>query len=177
MSRQHSGAPDVYLFRKTADVLYHADRVTEEMEQHKLLEAVWRRWTQTDEGYNIAGYQRFNDLDEFERRFEVACASGWRGAAWSRRTGLGARAAGLAILRAGGIRRLSRAGLLRPRGGHREGDRQAAAAPFLLLIGASGSGKSSLLRAGLVPRITRPGTIPDVELWRAAIVLPAPIRS
>ncbi len=30
------------------------------------------------------------------------------------------------------------------------------AAPFLLLIGASGSGKSSLLRAGLLPRLTAP---------------------
>ena len=34
-------------------------------------------------------------------------------------------------------------------------------APFLLIIGASGSGKSSLLRAGLVPRATAPGVIPD----------------
>ena len=42
--------------------------------------------------------------------------------------------------------------------------------PFLLVIGASGSGKSSLLRAGLVPRATAPGVIADVDLWRTAIV-------
>ena len=41
-------------------------------------------------------------------------------------------------------------------------------APFLLVIGASGSGKSSLLRAGLIPRVTAPGVIPDVDLWRTA---------
>ena len=42
--------------------------------------------------------------------------------------------------------------------------------PFLLLIGASGSGKSSVLRAGLVPELVTPGIIPEVDLWRAAVV-------
>src|SRR5207253_2068518 len=46
--------------------------------------------------------------------------------------------------------------------------------PFLLLIGASGAGKSSLLRAGLVPRLVLPGTVPEIDLWRTAIVTPGP---
>ena len=41
--------------------------------------------------------------------------------------------------------------------------RLAAAAehgtPFLLIVGASGSGKSSLARAGLIPRLTTPGVV------------------
>jgi conflict system STAND superfamily ATPase len=45
--------------------------------------------------------------------------------------------------------------------------------PFLLLIGASGSGKSSLMRAGLLPRVTAPGVIAEVDLWRMAIVTPS----
>jgi tetratricopeptide (TPR) repeat protein len=180
VSRQRSGAPDVYLFRKTADVLYHADRVTEEMEQHQLLEAVWRRWTQTDEGYNVSGYQRFNDLDEFERRFE-GCLRQWLarrgvgvgGPIWERAL-QGSPFCGLTAFDAAHA----------PVFFGREAAIEKAIAklrrlPFLLLIGASGSGKSSLLRAGLVPRITRPGTIPDIDLWRAAIVLPGadPITS
>ena len=55
--------------------------------------------------------------------------------------------------------------------------RQAAVAhedarrvPFLLVVGASGSGKSSLLRAGLLPRLTVPGTTAEVDLWRTAVV-------
>src|SRR5262249_2703812 len=44
--------------------------------------------------------------------------------------------------------------------------------PFLLVIGSSGSGKSSLLRAGLIPRLVAPGTIAEVDLWRTALVLP-----
>ena len=46
--------------------------------------------------------------------------------------------------------------------------------PFLLVIGASGSGKSSLLRAALLPRLTLPGPIPDIDLWGTAIVTPGP---
>ena len=45
--------------------------------------------------------------------------------------------------------------------------------PALFVIGASGSGKSSLVRAGLVPQLTRPGIVPGVDLWRTVITVPA----
>jgi eukaryotic-like serine/threonine-protein kinase len=45
--------------------------------------------------------------------------------------------------------------------------------PFLLVVGPSGSGKSSLVRAGLVPRLTAAGTVPEVDLWRIAVMRPA----
>jgi hypothetical protein len=43
---------------------------------------------------------------------------------------------------------------------------------FLLIVGASGSGKSSLARAGLIPRLTTPGVVTSVDLWRAARMKP-----
>ncbi len=49
----------------------------------------------------------------------------------------------------------------------REGGR-----PVLFVIGGSGSGKSSLVCAGLVPRLTRPGVVPGVDLWRMVITVP-----
>ncbi len=49
----------------------------------------------------------------------------------------------------------------------------ARGTPFLLLVGASGAGKSSLARAGLVPRITAPGVVPTVDLWRVAVMHPS----
>jgi tetratricopeptide (TPR) repeat protein len=52
-------------------------------------------------------------------------------------------------------------------------DAAARGTPFLLLIGASGAGKSSLARAGLVPRITAPGVVPTVDLWRVAVMQPS----
>ena len=46
-----------------------------------------------------------------------------------------------------------------------------AVARFVGVIGASGSGKSSLVRAGLVPAITA-GALPGSERWRLAICTP-----
>ena len=44
--------------------------------------------------------------------------------------------------------------------------------PFLLLVGSSGSGKSSLARAGLAPRLTTPGVVSAVDRWRVAVMRP-----
>jgi WD40 repeat protein/serine/threonine protein kinase len=44
--------------------------------------------------------------------------------------------------------------------------------PFVLVLGASGSGKSSLMRAGVLPLLTQPGTIEGIGLWRRAITRP-----
>jgi serine/threonine protein kinase/energy-coupling factor transporter ATP-binding protein EcfA2 len=44
--------------------------------------------------------------------------------------------------------------------------------PFVLIIGSSGSGKSSLMRAGVLPLLTQPETIDGVELWRWAVTSP-----
>ena len=45
--------------------------------------------------------------------------------------------------------------------------------PFLLVLGASGAGKSSLVQAGIVPALTVRGVAPGVGGWRRAIVRPA----
>ena len=44
--------------------------------------------------------------------------------------------------------------------------------PFVLVLGASGSGKSSLVRAGVLPLLTQPETIEGVGFWRWAITRP-----
>src|SRR5262249_18830415 len=44
---------------------------------------------------------------------------------------------------------------------------------FLLIYGMSGSGKSSLLRAGLMPAITRPDAVAGITLWRRCIIRPS----
>ncbi len=155
VSRKHKGVPDVYLFRKSAPVVYEADRVTEQLEQYQLLQAVWKRWTESTEGYNTAGYQSFADPDDFEIKLE-ACLRQWlerrgvvaQGPVWDRAVkgspfrGLAAFEAAHSAVFFGREHAIARA------------TTKLRAAPFLLLIGASGSGKSSLLRAGLLPRLT-----------------------
>jgi eukaryotic-like serine/threonine-protein kinase len=48
--------------------------------------------------------------------------------------------------------------------------------PFVLIFGASGTGKSSLLRAGIMPWLCRPGVIEAVDLWRSVIFRPTDYR-
>ena len=43
---------------------------------------------------------------------------------------------------------------------------------FVLIVGASGSGKSSLVRAGVLPQLIQPGTIEGIGLWRRAVTRP-----
>src|SRR5262245_43921591 len=49
----------------------------------------------------------------------------------------------------------------------------ASGKAFLLIYGMSGSGKSSLLRAGLLPSITRSGAVAGIALWRRCLVRPS----
>ena len=52
---------------------------------------------------------------------------------------------------------------------------QAAAerrTPFLLIVGAGGVGKSSLVQAGIVPRLTAPGVVAEVDIWHVAQLRP-----
>ena len=44
---------------------------------------------------------------------------------------------------------------------------------FLLIYGSSGAGKSSLLRAGLLPDITRHDAIPGILFWRRCVIRPS----
>jgi conflict system STAND superfamily ATPase len=177
VSRRHSGVPDVYLFRKAADVLLRADRATEEMEQYQLLQSVWKRWTETAEGYNTAGYQSFADVDDFEQKLE-ACLRQWlerrgvmaKGPIWDRALkgspfrGLAAFEASHAPVFFGREAAIVRA------------TAKLRTAPFLLLIGASGSGKSSLMRAGIDHASRPPGSLPKSMPGARQSSVPAPTR-
>ncbi|HKH45447.1 MAG TPA: ATP-binding protein, partial [Thermoanaerobaculia bacterium] len=44
---------------------------------------------------------------------------------------------------------------------------------FVLVLGMSGCGKSSLVKAGALPLLTRPGVVEGIGLWRRAIFRPA----
>jgi CHASE2 domain-containing sensor protein len=173
-SEENGGVPSIYLFRKSAQILYRADHAAEDSEQHRLLEAVWQRWTQSPEGYNSAAYHGFSDPDDFEKQLD-GCLRRWletqgialKGPVWDRRV-KGSPFCGLAAFEPSHStvffgREAAIASILA----------KLRVSTFLLLIGASGTGKSSLLRAGLVPRIVRPGAIPDVDLWRVAVITPS----
>lgn len=47
---------------------------------------------------------------------------------------------------------------------------------FLLILGMSGGGKSSVVRAGVLPMLVRPGVIEGVGFWRRAVFRPTNVR-
>jgi tetratricopeptide (TPR) repeat protein len=178
VSRQQSGAPDVYLFRKRTPITYASETYEAERMQHQLLEAVWKRWTATEAGHNAAGYQHFDDPDDFEAQLELCLRQ------WLERKGIVVKTVWDRALKGSPFRGLAafeaehapvffgrEVPIARSIAKLRQAEE--AGTPFLAVVGASGAGKSSLLRAGLMPRITRPGIIPGIDLWRSALILPA----
>lgn len=172
--------PKVYLLKKTEEVRYSADRVDYEREQHQLLEAWWKRTVlDTDQRFR-RGYQTFADAETFEdtvvgiietylvERELIPTGPIWDIASkgspfpglvpydWEHRQVFFGRA--LAIIEAK--------------------DELTVAAkrgvPFVLIVGPSGSGKSSLARAGLLPFFDGMGMTPEIDDWRRLTLDPSP---
>ncbi len=186
------GTPDLLVYRKTAEPLVSlldADRLLGMLEQRRALDAFVERWFHhADDGSLKAAFHPFEDPARFEKTLERHLRAlllrraphPVRGEAAPRK---GARAA--VTWRDGSPFR----GLEPFDGEHADiffgrtravGEcldhlrRQAArGAPFLVVVGASGSGKSSLARAGLLPLLVRPGVIEGVEGWMCGVMRPS----
>jgi tetratricopeptide (TPR) repeat protein len=181
--RRGQGVPDIYVFRRPDSPLVALDAV-----DRAEIEAQWRRltdffekWFRNRSGEFLAAFQEFDTTDEFAVRVED-CLRQWlarrgfvaKGAIWDRAR-LGSPFPGLAAFEANRRSVFFGRGLFVDQAIRRLRELEAPAteasrASFLLLIGASGSGKSSLLRAGLAPRIVMPGVFPEVDLWRLAVM-------
>jgi tetratricopeptide (TPR) repeat protein len=174
------GTPDVLVYRKTADVLFRADQLALESAQFSAFEAFWRRWFVSQSGHFTAGYHSFATTDEFETLIEAHIrawlerqhALGAAGVTWpvaikgSPFRGLEAFDEAHAPVFFGRRRvvELARERLV---------DAAARTTPFLLIIGMSGAGKSSVALAGLIPRLIRPGAVAGIDLWRRCLMRPS----
>ncbi|WP_429925446.1 AAA family ATPase (plasmid) [Agrobacterium vitis] len=181
--RQAGGElPDVYIFRKTAPVpLSSADQQARNraLIQMDLLEGFWRYWFRTETGHFKAAFQSFETPDGFEEQMEdllrqwvsehvpVARSVRWpialKGSPFRGLQPFDVDHASVFF----GRERETRRGvdlLLRS---------AEAGTPALFLVGASGSGKSSLVRAGLVPRLQVPGVVAGVDIFRLCIFRPS----
>jgi len=55
-------------------------------------------------------------------------------------------------------------------------DQDADGRSFVLVLGMSGGGKSSVVRAGVLPMLTKPGVIEGVDIWRRAVFRPTDVH-
>ncbi len=182
--RRH-GRPALIVYRKTAPPLLDADddaQSLERLKQKQALDAFVRRWFHDEtDGTLRAAFHPFADPAQFEELIEIhlrkLIARKYPEAVGSARTdtatwrhespfrGLQAFDFDHAPIFFGRTAAIGEmiAALRR---------QDAANRPFLLVIGASGSGKSSVVRSGLLPVLTQPGVIEDIVEWRRVELRP-----
>jgi WD40 repeat protein/energy-coupling factor transporter ATP-binding protein EcfA2 len=175
-SALEKGVPDLIVYRKTQKIFFNADSVDEEKAQLQALNTFWQKWLRSEQGHFIAGYHTFETQTKFKKLIEEHLRQ-WihrhtSKTEWNIQTqgspfrGLEAfgeqhapifwgRHRAVEHLRA----RLTSLGL--------------NGCAFLLVIGPSGSGKSSLVKAGLVPRLIRTGLTAQEEYWRRYVACPS----
>ena len=186
-SHNERGFPDILVFHKTRRRDIGIDIVDTELDE---LRAQWRkvqaflnRWFRHPEGTFKAAFTSFGQADEFESKLETHLRKLIR----DRRPHLftdestgqtiiwhkGSPFRGLQVFEPdhaevffGRTRAIAD---LRDR----LTLQAAAGQAFILLFGTSGSGKSSLVRAGLLPTLTQPGVVEGIGLWRWAIYRPS----
>lgn len=184
--------PDVYVFRKTQRPLYpdpDDEAETQLFEsQLKALRGFWEEWFRNRAGQFHAAFNSFVTTDEFEAQAEkllyewLAVKGLLRHEVRWRIAEQGSPFRGLLPFEASHAEVFFGRTTEIERGRERLVDAAARNAPFLLVLGASGSGKSSLARAGLIPRLVAPGAVTGVDVWRIARHAPGlgdsdPLRS
>ncbi len=179
--RRGGPLPDIFVYRfaGSSPRLELEDPNRDRIERDwSALKGFFERWFLTPEGHFRAAFQTYGSEDDFEAQVEPLLrkwladkvASG-RAVAWpdavkgSPFPGLEAYGHRHAAVFFGRSRDTARGVEL-----WRESESRGTA--FLAVVGSSGSGKSSLARAGLVPRLTTPGVVEAVDGWRVATLRP-----
>ena len=184
-----NGRPDLLVYRKTAEPLVSLldpDALMEKLRQRQALDGFVEKWFHDRaDGSLRAAYHQFPTPEDFEttlerhlralidRRAPRAPAIPSRDVVPAARWTSGSPFRGLepfdeahADVFFGRTRAISEVlDHLRAQ--------DALGRPFVVVTGMSGGGKSSLVRAGLLPLLTTPGVIEGVPQWRRAIMRPA----
>src|SRR5712671_3310777 len=186
-SFRKSGSPDVLVYRKTADVAMPTRDRARELEWRAQRDALYEfidRWFRGEGGSFKAAFHEFEKQQQFEDLFEThlrrwiegrlraAPAPGvapepsrWQGSPYR---GLERFDFNHALIYCGrtqavaeaidALRRMAEKGT-----------------PFLLVAGMSGSGKSSFVRAGILPMLIQPRVIEGDIVWRWAAMRPGDV--
>lgn len=178
------GAPDLLAYRKQADpTVSLKDKAAKAAaeDQWDKLNRFWSRWF-VNQGVFHAAFSEFINLEDFEdkvesdlrqlieQRIQTLADSGQHGSGRIWHSGSPFRGLdsyrfehapiffGRNVMIRAAVEQLT---------GHLEDGRA-----FLLILGASGSGKSSLAQAGVLPALMGRGIVPGVGMWRRAVMRP-----
>jgi hypothetical protein len=184
---QKSGAPDLLVYRSQKPTPVDSQdpqRREQQLQQLRALDGFWERHF-ANRGMFIGAYTSFESDAEFAAAFEVhlrklierriaALGSGRGDAptrAWAQAPfrGLEAYEFEHAPIFFGQDEALAKA-MLQLMGN------AAAESPFLLVLGASGSGKSSLVKAGVLPKLFVPRRIAGTAFLRRVVFRPSDAR-
>jgi hypothetical protein len=184
-SYQERGLPDLLVYRKTSRMfadLAQEEQVLERLNQKKALDGFVDRWFRDREGSFTAAFHSFDSPAQFlelvEEHLRKVIEERLR-----RQSGEGAQAVRPLWPAGSPFRGLhafdfEHASLFCGRAGqvadvlHALRRQAMAGRPFVMILGGSGSGKSSLARAGVLPELTEPNVIEGIGLWRWAVLVP-----
>ena len=179
---RETGKPDLLAFRNTSPApidISNPDARAHSVAQLDALDAFWKRHF-VERGVFVAGYDAYRTLEEFAQRFEkllrklierrIADSTNgkprpdpiWLGDPYRGLESYEFEHAPVYFGRDAAVTKASEQLSANARSGR----------AFLLVLGASGSGKSSLVKAGVVPRLMKPGRISGAAFLRRAVFRP-----
>ncbi|MBV9672328.1 MAG: hypothetical protein JO076_05825, partial [Verrucomicrobia bacterium] len=186
-SRKTPGIPALHVYRNRSQPsppLDSPEKLEEFLGQWKALQAFFSSWLRNQEGHFIGAFNNYSSLEEFERLFQEHFRDFLstqisserrrklidqlgRSQRWKKNPYRGLQVfdfehAPIFHGRTDAIGAVLNALTAQLR----------VQRPLVLIVGASGSGKSSLVRAGVLPLLTQPETIEGIGLWRWAATRP-----
>ena len=174
---REKGAPDLLAFRNVSPA--RIDPHTPDVSQLNALNAFWRRHFE-DRGVFLAAYDEYRTIEEFGRRLEESLrklierrAKALVGADIDSPIWLSEPFRGLESYEFEHARIFFGRDAQVTKSIEQLATNARAGRAFLLISGASGSGKSSLVKAGVVPRLTKPQRISGSAFLRRCIFRPS----
>ena len=178
-SHQVKGTPDLLVYHKTASPnveLNNLQLLQERIDQKKALDAFVNHWERDHEGAFKAAFNKFETEEQFAQRLEhdlgviiekkirEAGPAGpdklqitwFEGSPYRGLSAFQPEHAAIFIGRDMAVSEFTQRLLAQAAKGR----------VFLLVLGMSGCGKSSLVRAGVLPELLRPGVVDAVRCWR-----------
>jgi WD40 repeat protein len=166
--------PDILVYKKMQEeIRIKAGQVADQQLQLKALEAFWGRWFRDEKGHFTAGFDTFDSSKDFseklkrhlrlwlERRVKRTTWSiSMKGSPYRRLESFDPDHADVFFGRRRAIRQVIA----------RLQTRALDGCAFLVVVGMSGAGKSSMVKAGVVPWLINGFVASDVDAWRHCIL-------